>query len=148
MTVFVSCTLQVTETEERWDQMTIAVSPIPLDLYPFAFGLSDRQKGGANRKAGDKTTTFALDLPSSTQHTAPHSIFTVSNDAQVQLMLEDNVTCLKTLLDSPHSAGMRPRMESMLSVLRQLGELFVSLVDGLRKVRMHACSCWNDGGTL
>eukprot|EP00731_Ephydatia_muelleri_P030623 Em0022g137a len=107
---------QVTETEERWDQMTIAV-----------------QKGGANRKAGDKTTTFALDLPSSTQHTAPHSIFTVSNDAQVQLMLEDNVTCLKTLLDSPHSAGMRPRMESMLSVLRQLGELFVSLVDGLRK---------------
>ena len=134
-----SCTFQVTETEERWEQMTIVVSPIPLEMYPFAFGLSERQRGGATRKAGDKTTTFSLDLPSTQHSTAPHkhSIFTVSNDAQVLLMLEDNITSLKTLLNSPHSAGMRPRIESMLSILRQLGELFMSLVDGLRKVRAH-----------
>ena len=131
-------TFQVAETEERWDQMTIALTHVPQDLYPFAFASSDRQKGGASRRAGDKTTTFALDLPSLQVNTPnKQGLLSVSNDAHVQLMLEDSITCLKLLLGSPHSVGMRPRMEAMLSTLRQLGELFMSLVDGLRKVSNH-----------
>lgn len=115
--------------------MTIALTHIPPDHYSFAFASPDRQRGGANRRAGDKTTTFAMDLPPS-QHSTPNKqgLLSISNDAHVQLMLEDNITCLKVLLESPHSVGMRARMESMLSTLRQLGELFMSLVDGLKKV--------------
>ena len=119
-----------------WSSKTVTILQTPLDHYPFALTPpSSHSRPSTPKKARDKTTTFAIafDITPHPSQTADY-LFTMGNDSDIILSLEDSIIHLKLLLVSPHLGSLKGKAESLLVTLRQLRELFTLMADCQQKV--------------
>ena len=127
------------KVQKLWSNKTISVIQTPLDHYPFAIPITTHDHPATHKKPGDKTTTFAISFePSHHETQAADYLYTVGNDSEILLELEDAVIQLKLLLGSPHLGSLKERAESLLVSLRQLQELFELIADCQSRVSISA----------
>ncbi len=124
--------------EAQWTNETISVIQTPIGHYPFALPSNSNDRPPTPRKQGDKVTTFALSFdPSHHESQTTDCLYTVGNDSDILLQLEQAMTQLKLLLGSPHMGNLKERAESLLATLRQLWELLMVMAECQGKV----CLC-------
>ena len=133
---------------------SIKITQCAVERYPFAVrnfvtSTVDNKKGRVKlpptveekphgggvpgKKLGDKTTSFALGFQPASDSLVEY-LYSVDNDTEICVGLENDGIQLKMLLASPHLGSLKAKAESLMKTLVELQELVGLLSDCQNKV--------------
>ena len=115
-----------------WDGAVIKITRFSADKFSFA--IKPTSRGGSRSRPREKVATFLIGGVIRTSH-AFHQLSKMDNCDQLNVMIEDHMIKLQTLLSLPHVTPFRGQVESWITSLIQLLELISMLVDCQNMVR-------------